>query len=48
MLSELEAFAPAILAAASIAYDQATRDADFIRLDAPSFATTPRPRSISR
>ncbi len=42
MLAELEVHAPAILAAASIAYDKATRDADFIRLDAATFATVPK------
>ncbi len=42
MLSELEAHAPAILSAASMAYDKATRDADFIRLDAATFATVPK------
>ncbi len=42
MLAELERFTPAILAAASAAYDKATRDADFIRLDAESFARAPK------
>ena len=42
MLEELKAFAPAILAAASGAYEKAARDADFIRLDAETFATAPR------
>jgi mannose-1-phosphate guanylyltransferase/mannose-6-phosphate isomerase len=42
MLAELERYAPAILSAATTAYEKATRDADFIRLDAETFRTAPK------
>jgi len=42
MIAELEALQPAILAAASLAYDKSLRDADFIRLDAEAFKTAPK------
>ncbi len=42
MLAELQGFAPDILSATTTAYEQAVRDADFIRLDAESFKTAPR------
>jgi mannose-1-phosphate guanylyltransferase / mannose-6-phosphate isomerase len=42
MIAEMEALAPAVLAAAQEAYAKAVRDADFIRLDAASFAKAPR------
>ena len=41
MLEELNRLAPDILSAAGSALDRAERDADFIRLDAKSFATAP-------
>jgi mannose-1-phosphate guanylyltransferase / mannose-6-phosphate isomerase len=42
MIAAFKAYAPAILAAAETAYDKAERDRDFIRLDAASFALTPK------
>lgn len=42
MLAELALHAPAVLAAATGAYDKAARDADFIRLDAETFRTAPK------
>jgi mannose-1-phosphate guanylyltransferase / mannose-6-phosphate isomerase len=42
MIEELTAFAPAILKAASSAYEKGERDADFIRLDAGLFKTAPK------
>jgi mannose-1-phosphate guanylyltransferase/mannose-6-phosphate isomerase len=41
VLDELAAMAPAVLAAARGALDQAVRDLDFCRLDRPSFAAAP-------
>ncbi|MCS4281229.1 mannose-1-phosphate guanylyltransferase/mannose-6-phosphate isomerase [Stenotrophomonas rhizophila] len=40
-LKELETLQPAILAASRAALDKATRDSDFIRLDAEAFAACP-------
>ncbi|QHB70022.1 mannose-1-phosphate guanylyltransferase/mannose-6-phosphate isomerase [Stenotrophomonas sp. 364] len=40
-LAELEALQPAILAASRAALDKASRDSDFIRLDADAFAASP-------
>lgn len=40
-LQELEALQPAILAACRAALDKASRDSDFIRLDADAFAASP-------
>jgi len=40
-LKELETLQPAILAASRAALDKASRDSDFIRLDAEAFATSP-------
>ncbi|MGY8564843.1 mannose-1-phosphate guanylyltransferase/mannose-6-phosphate isomerase [Paracidovorax citrulli] len=40
-LQELEALQPAILAACRAALDNASRDSDFIRLDADAFAASP-------
>ena len=40
-LSELEALQPAILAACRTALDKASRDNDFVRLDADAFAASP-------
>ncbi|WP_315387400.1 mannose-1-phosphate guanylyltransferase/mannose-6-phosphate isomerase [uncultured Stenotrophomonas sp.] len=40
-LQELEALQPAILAACRTALDKASRDSDFIRLDAEAFAASP-------
>nr|AAY28997.1 phosphomannose isomerase/GDP-mannose pyrophosphorylase [Stenotrophomonas maltophilia] len=40
-LQELEALQPAILAACRTALERASRDSDFIRLDADAFATSP-------
>ena len=42
MLAELEAHAPAVLAAARAALDGAVRDLDFVRLDATAFAQAPK------
>ncbi|MBK3401026.1 MULTISPECIES: mannose-1-phosphate guanylyltransferase/mannose-6-phosphate isomerase [Methylobacterium] len=42
MLDELEAHAPAVLAAARDALEGATRDLDFVRLDAEAFARAPQ------
>jgi mannose-1-phosphate guanylyltransferase/mannose-6-phosphate isomerase len=42
MLAELEAHAPAILAAARDALEGAARDLDFVRLDAAAFAQAPK------
>jgi mannose-1-phosphate guanylyltransferase / mannose-6-phosphate isomerase len=42
MAKEFRAFAPAILDAAENAYRKASRDADFIRLDAAAFAAAPK------
>ncbi|WAP68997.1 mannose-1-phosphate guanylyltransferase/mannose-6-phosphate isomerase [Jiella pelagia] len=41
MLKELQHFAPDVLTAAREAVDKATRDLDFIRLDAAAFSTSP-------
>jgi len=40
-LQELEALQPAILAACRAALDKASRDSDFVRLDADAFAASP-------
>lgn len=40
-LQALEQYAPAILAATRAAYEAASRDLDFIRIDADAFATSP-------
>ncbi|GJE43438.1 mannose-1-phosphate guanylyltransferase/mannose-6-phosphate isomerase [Methylobacterium soli] len=42
MLAELEAHAPAVLAAARDALEGAVRDLDFVRLDAAAFAQAPK------
>ncbi|MCX7893536.1 MAG: mannose-1-phosphate guanylyltransferase/mannose-6-phosphate isomerase [Burkholderiales bacterium] len=41
VLDELARHAPAILAAATASWERATRDLDFLRLDAPAFAACP-------
>ncbi|GAB3509031.1 mannose-1-phosphate guanylyltransferase/mannose-6-phosphate isomerase [Pseudoxanthomonas daejeonensis] len=40
-LAELQKFNPGILAAARLAWEQATRDLDFVRLDKEAFAAVP-------
>lgn len=42
MLAELDVHAPAVLAAARAALDNATTDLDFVRLDATAFAAAPK------
>ncbi|MGU3469405.1 mannose-1-phosphate guanylyltransferase/mannose-6-phosphate isomerase, partial [Methylobacterium sp. C33D] len=42
MLAELEAFVPAVLAAARAALEAAVTDLDFVRLDAAAFAQAPK------
>ncbi|KQP10183.1 MAG: mannose-1-phosphate guanylyltransferase/mannose-6-phosphate isomerase [Methylobacterium sp.] len=42
MLTELETFAPEVLAGARAALDAAVTDLDFVRLDAASFGQTPK------
>ena len=42
MLAELDAHAPAVLAAAKVAYEAAVTDLDFVRLDTDAFARAPK------
>ncbi|GLS60148.1 mannose-1-phosphate guanylyltransferase/mannose-6-phosphate isomerase [Methylobacterium haplocladii] len=42
MLAELEAYVPEVLAAARAAFEAATTDLDFVRLDAAAFAQAPK------